>query len=58
MVSTHRKYDKQQMLQKFYLQDTMSNVTVGKYSFKDDAFKVVSDNAKDFIRCLLVKEGQ
>lgn len=36
----------------------MANVTIGKYSFKDDAFKVVSENAKDFIRCLLLKEGE
>lgn len=38
--------------------DTMSNVTIGKYSFKDDAFNVVSENAKDFIRCLLLKDGE
>lgn len=36
--------------------DTMSNVTIGKYSFDDDAFKSVSENAKDFIRKLLQKD--
>lgn len=38
--------------------DTMANVTVGKYSFKDDAFNDVSENAKNFIRSLLVKDGE
>ncbi|KAJ6643940.1 Myosin light chain kinase, smooth muscle [Pseudolycoriella hygida] len=38
--------------------DTMANVTIGKFSFKDDAFSAVSDNAKDFIRNLLIKDGQ
>lgn len=38
--------------------DTMANVTIGKYNFKDDAFKEVSDNAKDFIKSLLLKDGE
>lgn len=33
--------------------DTMTNVTLGKYNFDDDAFKMVSNTAKDFIRRLL-----
>lgn len=33
--------------------DTMTNVTLGKYSFDDDAFSQVSEAAKDFIRKLL-----
>lgn len=36
--------------------DTMTNVTLGKYNFDDDAFKQVSNTAKDFIRKLLQKE--
>lgn len=38
--------------------DTMANVTIGKYNFKDDAFKEVSDNAKNFIKALLLKDGE
>lgn len=38
--------------------DTMANVTIGKYNFKDDAFKAVSDNAKDFIKSLLLNDGE
>lgn len=38
--------------------DTMTNVTLGQYNFDDDAFKSISDKAKDFIRCLLVKDGK
>lgn len=37
--------------------DTMTNVTLGKYNFDDDAFNMVSDSAKDFIRNLLQKDG-
>lgn len=36
--------------------DTMTNVTLGKYNFEDDAFNLVSDTAKDFIRKLLQKD--
>lgn len=36
--------------------DTMTNVTLGKYNFDDDAFRQVSNTAKDFIRRLLQKE--
>lgn len=38
--------------------DTMTNVTLGKYNFDDDAFKMVSESAKDFIRQLLQKDGR
>lgn len=38
--------------------DTMTNVTLGKYNFDDDAFKPVSNCAKDFIRKLLQKDGR
>lgn len=38
--------------------ETMANVTIGKYSFDDDAFKFVSDNAKNFIQSLLIKNGK
>lgn len=38
--------------------DTMTNVTLGKYNFDDDAFKCVSEQAKDFIRTLLLKDGR
>lgn len=38
--------------------DTMTNVTLGKYNFDDDAFKMVSDSAKEFIRLLLQKDGR
>lgn len=38
--------------------DTMTNVTLGKYNFDDDAFSSVSENAKDFIGKLLQKESR
>lgn len=38
--------------------DTMTNVTLGKYNFDDDAFNQVSECAKDFIRQLLQKDGK
>lgn len=38
--------------------ETMTNVTLCKYNFDDDAFKHVSDSAKDFIRMLLQKDGR
>lgn len=38
--------------------DTMTNVTLGKYNFDDDAFKMVSEKAKDFIRKLLQKDAK
>ncbi|XP_068204148.1 uncharacterized protein [Palaemon carinicauda] len=34
--------------------ETMTNVTKNKYDFEDEAFKSVSEDAKDFIRKLLV----
>lgn len=36
--------------------ETMSNVTIAKYDFDDEAFQEISDNAKDFIRNLLLKD--
>ncbi|KAJ8982945.1 hypothetical protein NQ317_005260, partial [Molorchus minor] len=36
--------------------ETMANVTVAKYDFDDEAFDEISDNAKDFIQKLLVKD--
>lgn len=38
--------------------DTMTNVTLGKYNFDDDAFNLVSECAKDFIQQLLQKDGR
>lgn len=37
---------------------TMANVTMTEYDFEDESFDVISDNAKDFIRKLLVKEKE
>lgn len=36
--------------------ETMSNVTIGKYDFLDEAFDSVSPDAIDFITKLLMKE--
>ncbi|XP_060526795.1 death-associated protein kinase 2 [Cylas formicarius] len=36
--------------------ETMANVTIAKYDFDDEAFQDISENAKDFIRKLLVKD--
>ncbi|OAD52609.1 Myosin light chain kinase, smooth muscle, partial [Eufriesea mexicana] len=36
--------------------ETMANVTIAKYDFDHDAFANISEDAKDFIRCLLVKD--
>ncbi|KAK9743723.1 Protein kinase domain [Popillia japonica] len=36
--------------------ETMANVTVAKYDFDDEAFDEISENAKDFIRKLLLKD--
>ncbi|XP_076249558.1 uncharacterized protein LOC143188920 [Calliopsis andreniformis] len=38
--------------------ETMANVTIAKYDFDHDAFVDISEDAKDFIRCLLVKEKE
>lgn len=37
---------------------TMTNVTLGKFSFNYSSFDDVSEQAKDFIQSLLVKEGR
>ncbi|KAJ8921523.1 hypothetical protein NQ315_003141 [Exocentrus adspersus] len=36
--------------------ETMANVTIAKYDFDDEAFDEISDNAKDFIQKLLIKD--
>lgn len=36
--------------------ETMANVTIAKYDFDDEAFQDISENAKDFIRKLLIKD--
>ncbi|XP_014237992.1 calcium/calmodulin-dependent protein kinase type 1G-like isoform X2 [Trichogramma pretiosum] len=36
--------------------ETMANVTIAKYDFDHEAFADISEDAKDFIRCLLVKD--
>lgn len=38
--------------------ETMANVTVAKYDFDDEAFNEISDDAKDFIGKLLVKDKE
>ncbi|XP_047027437.1 serine/threonine protein kinase OSK1-like isoform X1 [Helicoverpa zea] len=38
--------------------ETMANVTVAKYDFDDEAFNEISDDAKDFIQKLLVKDKE
>lgn len=36
--------------------ETMTNVTIGKYDFDDEAFQKVSKDSLDFIAKLLVKD--
>ncbi|XP_076299354.1 uncharacterized protein LOC143218190 isoform X2 [Lasioglossum baleicum] len=38
--------------------ETMANVTIAKYDFDHDAFANISEDAKDFIRCLLTKDKE
>jgi myosin-light-chain kinase len=38
--------------------ETMANVTIAKYDFDDEVFSEISDNAKDFIQKLLVKDRE
>ncbi|XP_011694103.1 PREDICTED: probable serine/threonine-protein kinase DDB_G0278901 [Wasmannia auropunctata] len=38
--------------------ETMANVTIAKYDFDHEAFAEISEDAKDFIRCLLVKDRE
>ncbi|XP_034942350.1 myosin light chain kinase, smooth muscle-like [Chelonus insularis] len=38
--------------------ETMANVTIAKYDFDHEAFANISEEAKDFIRCLLVKNKE
>ncbi|XP_039747632.1 myosin light chain kinase, smooth muscle-like isoform X1 [Pararge aegeria] len=38
--------------------ETMANVTIAKYDFDDEAFNEISEDAKDFIRKLLVKDKE
>ncbi|XP_015607665.1 CBL-interacting serine/threonine-protein kinase 23 isoform X2 [Cephus cinctus] len=37
---------------------TMANVTIAKYDFDDEAFADISQDAKDFIRSLLIKDKE
>lgn len=36
--------------------ETMANVTIAQYDFDDEAFDSISNDAKDFIKKLLVKD--
>lgn len=36
--------------------ETMANVTIAQYDFDDEAFDSISNEAKDFIKKLLVKD--
>lgn len=36
--------------------ETYGNVTKAEYDFSDESFKEISDEAKDFIRLLLIKD--
>jgi myosin-light-chain kinase len=38
--------------------ETMANVTRAEFDFDDDSFDVISDEAKDFISKLLVKDRE
>lgn len=38
--------------------ETMANVTRANYDFDDEAFDVISDEAKDFIEKLLLKDPE
>ncbi|XP_046394309.1 serine/threonine-protein kinase MARK2-like [Ischnura elegans] len=38
--------------------ETMANVTIAKYDFEDEAFNEISEDAKDFIKKLLVKDKE
>jgi myosin-light-chain kinase len=38
--------------------ETMANVTIAKYDFDDEVFNEISEDAKDFIQKLLVKDKE
>lgn len=38
--------------------ETMANVTIAQYDFDDEAFDDISDDAKDFISKLLMKNKE
>jgi len=38
--------------------ETLANVTAAEWDFDDESFDVISDEAKDFIGQLLVKNGR
>lgn len=38
--------------------ETMANVTIAKYDFDDEVFNEISDDAKDFIQKLLLKDKE
>lgn len=38
--------------------ETMANVTIAKYDFDDEVFNEISQDAKDFIQKLLLKDKE
>lgn len=38
--------------------ETMANVTIAKYDFDDEVFNEISEDAKDFIQKLLLKDKE
>lgn len=38
--------------------ETMANVTIAEYDYEDEAFDEISEDARDFINRLLVKEKE
>lgn len=38
--------------------ETFANITRADYDFNDEAFDAVSDDARDFIKCLLIKRKE
>lgn len=38
--------------------ETMANVTIAKYDFDDDVFNEISEDAKDFIKKLMIKDKE
>lgn len=38
--------------------ETMANVTIAQYDFDDVAFDDISEDAKDFIKSLLLKDKE
>lgn len=38
--------------------ETFANITRADYDFDDEAFETVSEDARDFIKCLLLKRKE